>query len=545
MKYEIAIIGGGVVGCAILNKLVSIGHTSCVLLEKGADVATGASKANSGLVHAGFDCQSGTLKAKMNVRGNALFPSLAKRLSVPYRQVGAMVVGNDPVVVEALYQRGLANGVRGMQILSRKAILKKNSHIADDITCALYAKTAGIISPYLLTVALAEEAVLNGGTVLLDFPVTKVKRLPQGYQLYSGKQSIEAQVVINAAGAGYNEVADLLKSEHYEMNLVRGEYYVLDAKTSPYCQLTIFPLPTDKGKGVLVTPTIDGNLLIGPTADAGETTITTKTGLATITEKVNRMMKDVPLSATIRQFAGIRTNGNDFIIEKSKLQPNVINLACISSPGLSSAPAIAEYVVCGLLGYKNKTIHLKRRKPIVPIKGQSVQKQQRMIRKDAAYGEIVCKCELVSKKEVLDALHSPLAPKTFDALKRRVRVGMGACQSGFCLLKTIELIEKESGQSFLTIQKENKGSYLFAGNIEKKVNFTIAGLPEKKNRVEKKPKDLPKTIMQTSRDNAPTGSVQRSKKAGLSQRTAKGETIQNVTKTKTENSKSNVRKVKP
>lgn len=537
MKYEIAIIGGGVVGCAILNKLVSIGHTSCVLLEKGFDVATGASKANSGLVHAGFDCQSGTLKAKMNVRGNAMFPSLAKRLSVPYRQVGAMVVGNDPVVVKQLYHRGLVNGVHGMKILSRTAILKKNPHIADDITCALYAKTAGIISPYVLTVALAEEAVLNGGTVLLDFPVTKVKRLKQGYQMFSGKQSVEAQVVINAAGMGYNEVADLLKSEHYEINLVRGEYYVLDAKTSSFCQLTIFPLPTDKGKGVLITPTIDGNLLVGPTADAGETTITTKTGLATITEKVNCMMKDVPLSATIRQFAGIRTNGNDFIIEKSKLMPNVINLACISSPGLSSAPAIAEYVACDLLGFKNKTICLKRRKPIVPIKGQSVQKQQKMIRKDATYGEIVCKCELVSKKEVLDALHSPLAPKTFDALKRRVRVGMGACQSGFCLLKTIELIEKESGRSFLTAQKENEGSYLFAGKIEKKVNFTIAGLPEKQNRASKKMKDLPKTKSQTRGDKSPKDGVHCSTKTGISQMTAKAETIQNMTKTKTNSHK--------
>lgn len=468
MIYDVAILGGGVVGCAILNKLTRI-NKNCVLIEKNSDVSTETSKANSGIVHAGFDAKPGSKKAILNVRGSRLMPKLCQELQVELVNNGALVIGNDIKVVEELYNRGVQNGVDGLEILDRQKLLKLLPTITENITCGLLAKTSSIISPYKLTIALAEEAVLNGATIVFNFETSKFKKVDDYYELSDGKTQILAKKIVLACGGEHNEIAKELKTQTYDIKYRRGEYYLLDKNSVDLGGYTIFPLPTKESKGVLVSPTVHGNVIVGPTSILSDNnlTVTTEEGLSDIASKASSMLTNVNLKKNIRVFSGVRTLvGDDFVIEKDSINPDVINVTGICSPGLSASPAIAEEVV-KLLGFDLiETKKMIRRKECPKIANMSQSELNELINKDKNFGKIVCRCEMVSMAEIIDAVNSPLKPISLDGIKRRTRAGMGRCQGGFCFMKVMEIIAKERNLSIDEVTKENSNSRIIVGNIK-------------------------------------------------------------------------------
>lgn len=469
--YDYCIIGGGVVGCAILNKLTRLGKSVC-LIEKESDVGMGSSKANSGIIHTGFDCKPNTLKAKLNVRGFNLYKDILNRLGVEYKVNGHLVVGSDKEKIKELYNRGLANGVENIEIVSGAELKKLEPNLSENLSCALYAKNGMIVSSYELSVAFTEEAIINGAEVLLreELKKAEVKEDKILLTLKSGAK-IGAGYVINSAGAGYNDVSKILGSEEYPLEFRRGEYYVLDRGFENFCSHTIFPLPTAESKGILITNTASGNILVGPTSYLSDvSTKTTEDGLREVKAKAIEEMPNLPLKGNIRVFSGVRNiSGNDFIIEKSRLNPQVINLAGICSPGLSSAPAIAEFVANLLnLDYKKEISGLKQLKPKLRVKNLPAKEQDALIKKNPKYGEIVCKCEEISLGEIEDAINSPLGATTVDAIKRRTRAGMGRCQSGFCIFKVMETLAKSNNKKFEDIEKDAVGSKIILSSIKPK-----------------------------------------------------------------------------
>lgn len=467
--FDCIIIGAGVVGASIFNKLTRLGRR-CLLLDKASDVATGASKANSGLVHAGYDPEPNTLKAKMNVRGNFLFPKICKRLGVKLNKCGAMVVGDDQTKIQQLYERGLKNKVE-VKILSKDEIFEKVPDLNKGITTALFAPNAYVVSPYLFTIALTDEAILNGGKVALEEDIAKINRQDL-FEVVTKKTKYYAKNLVNSTGAGFNEISRMLGAEEYPIELRRGEYFVFDKGIDLGAPCTIFPLPTKLGKGVLVTPTIDGNFLVGPTSEDGDaTTKTTLEGLNSIKEKSKVLFENINFKNAIRQFSGIRVIcGKDFIIERSTKVDGLINLAGICSPGLSSAPAIAEEVA-KLLGIKNKEKeNLKKIQPYFVFKDLPKSKQKQLSKVNKNYCEIVCKCENITKGDVIFALNRPLKIRSVDAVKRRTNAGMGRCQGGFCFTKVVNEICKQRKIDYCEVLKENRGSNVATANIREVQN---------------------------------------------------------------------------
>ena len=464
--YDYAIFGGGVVGCAIFSKLCRLGK-KCILLELN-DIASGESKANSAIVHAGFDAKPNTFKARFNVLGSKMYKEMCSRLGVPYKQIGAYVLGDNIDIVNKLYSRGIENGLSPdyMEILGKEQLYKRIENLDENITCGLFAKTSAITNPYLLTICLAEEGVVCGGDYRTFFKTEKIAQ-DKNFKIYGNNETIEANNIINACGFGYNDIAKMLGTELYEIKFRRGEYYVLDHSEKDIINATLFPLPSEKGKGVLVTPTVDGNILVGPNAEDSENvTKTTLLGLNDIKEKSSGLIKNLNLKKTIRQFAGIRTIcGDDFIVEKSKKNNNVINIAGICSPGLSSAPAIAEYVV-DLLNLENKEIVFNHIEPYFLAKDLPKNDYDTLVKNDNRYGKIICKCEMITEGDIVYALHRPIKVITVDGIKRRVRAGMGRCQGGFCMDKVVKIIARENNISEFDVLKDYPNSEIFVSDIE-------------------------------------------------------------------------------
>lgn len=465
--YDVAILGGGVVGCAIFNKLTRLGQ-NVVLLEKNSDVATKTSKANSGIIHAGFDAKPNTKKAVLNVRGAKLMPKLCEELGVELINNGAFVLGNNLEKIEKLYERGIQNGVEDLYILNREEILEKIPNISDKVEYGLFAKNSSIISPYMFTIALAEEAVLNGGDIFFNFETKSVKTEENIYALSNGEKTVLARKIVLACGSEHNEVAKVFGTQTYDIKYRRGEYYLLD-KGSMDLKYTIFPLPDEKSKGVLVSPTVHNNIIVGPTSILTDEDITktTSVGLEEIRNKSSEILTDVNLRKNIRVFSGIRTIvDNDFVIEKDKNKSDVVSVTGICSPGLSASPAIAEEVAKLLgLDIANEK-EMKRRESYPKIASFSTKEKNELIKKDENYGKIVCRCELISEAEIINAIHSPLKPRSIDAIKRRTRAGMGRCQGGFCFLKVMEIIARECNMTIDEVTKENLNSRIIVGNIK-------------------------------------------------------------------------------
>lgn len=466
MIYDVAVIGGGVVGCAIFNKLVRL-NQNVVLIEKNSDVATMTSKANSGIIHAGFDALPNTKKAILNVRGAKLMPELCKELDVDLNVNGAMVLGNDMQVVEDLYNRGKLNGVEDLEILDREKLVQLIPNLADNITCGLFARTSAIISPYKLTIALAEESVINGGSIIFNFNTTLFRKENDYYVLSNGKEDIYARKIVLACGGEHNNIAQVLGTTKYDIKFRRGEYFLLD-KNSIDLKYTLFPLPSKDSKGILISPTIHNNFIVGPTSILSENNdaITTDLGLNEIISKSNTILNNVNLKKNIRIFSGVRTLvGHDFVIEKDKINEDIINVTGICSPGLTASPAIAEEVAKLLNLDIGKEKQMIRRKECPKIANLSQEDLNELIKKDKNYGKIICRCEMISLAEIIDAINSPLKPISLDGIKRRTRAGMGRCQGGFCFMKIMEIIAKERNISIDEVIKENENSRIIVGNI--------------------------------------------------------------------------------
>ena len=465
-KYDIIVIGGGVVGTAVLRSL-SAYKAKILLLEKSSDVATGASRANSGIVHAGYDAEPGTKKACFNVLGASMFPALTADLHVPYKMTGSLVAAREGGLpaLEELLDRARKNGVKA-EILSAEEVRKIEPNISPEITCALYAPEAGVVSPYKFTIAQADHAVVNGAEIRLEECVLGLKKEGDDFIVHTDKCDYIASYVVNAAGAGASAVNAMIGENAPEETHAVGDYYILDSQAAGVVNTVVFPLPDEKGKGILVAPTADGNVILGPTSrkvphDEAEVNAVTPEGLALVREGVNRLIPSVDLRKVIRVYAGTRTAvGKDFIIEESARFPRYFMLLGICSPGLTSAPAIGAYVAAAAA----KSLGLEKKETMRPLppKFRLTESSEGEIRDkvaaDPAFGRVVCRCEKVTEGEILAAIRSPLPAHTVDAVKRRVRAGMGRCQGGFCRPRVMEILARELGVPLSEIRLGEKGS---------------------------------------------------------------------------------------
>lgn len=471
--YDVMIIGAGVIGSAIARELSRFELKTCVL-EREEDVCEGTSKANSGIVHSGFDAKPGSLKAKLNVEGSKRMESLSKELDFPYRKNGSIVLcfhEEDVEKLEALCEQGKQNGVEGIRIIKGEEIKQLEPNLSDEVVALLYAPTGGIVCPFNLTIAMAENANVNGAEFKFGCEVEEIKKLEEGYQIKTSQGIFETKAVVNAAGVYGDVFNNMVSNRKLSITPRRGEYCLLDKKVGTFVDKTIFQLPTKLGKGVLVTPTVHGNLLIGPNAnDIGdkEDIETTQEGLAEILNKAKLSAKKVPTNQVITSFAGLRAHeaGNDFVIGEANDAKGFFNAVGIESPGLSSAPAIGVMVaqlVEASLHPKKKENFINTRKGIVDIAHASKEKIAALIQERPEYGTIVCRCEMVTEGEIMDAIHRPLGAKTMDGIKRRTRAGMGRCQAGFCTPKTMEILAREQNLSPFDIKKSGKGASLLVG----------------------------------------------------------------------------------
>ncbi len=467
--YDAVIIGAGVTGCAIARELSRrVGRF--LVLEKCLDVCEGTSKANSAIVHAGFDAEPGTLKARMNLRGNAMMDQVAQELDVPFRRVGALVVclrEEELPKLRALYERGLENGVEGLSLLTGEEARQMEPHLTGAVCGALWARTSGIVCPFELTLGLAENAARNGVEFRFDTEVTGLAALEDGgWVLETSRGPVQARAVVNAAGVYAADLHNQVCGDPLRITPRKGEYCLLDRTAGGHVGRTIFQLPGAMGKGVLVTPTVHGNLLLGPTAADGEDlaeTATTASGLAEVAEKAAWGVEDVPMRRVIPSFRGRRAHeaGDDFVLAESA--PGFFDAAGIESPGLSSAPAIGVHMaglVAEKLGLEENKDFCPIRKGVPKIADLPLEERAEKIRENPLYGSIICRCEEVSEGEILDAIHSTLGAKTLDGVKRRTRAGMGRCQSGFCSPRVMELIARELGQQLDDVRKSGKTSQI-------------------------------------------------------------------------------------
>ncbi len=471
--FDVVVIGGGVVGGLILRELTKYRLNIC-LLEKAGDVAMGESKANSGIVHAGFDAPVGSLKAKFNVEGNKMMEGVCADLGVKLRRNGSLVVAfseEDFKMINDLKARGEVNGVEGLEIIDQGRLREMEKNISSEAIAALYAPTGGIVCPYELTIATIGNAMDNGAKLITDFEVSKIEQTENGYLIKSADgQEVGAKFIINCAGLHSGKIAEMVGDTDIKIGARKGEYILLDRESGDFVSHTLFFTPTKLGKGILVTQTVDNNILLGPTAEEGnDSTETSSNGLAFVIEKARQMCKNPPLFNTITSFAGVRaySDKHDFIIEESKTAKGVIHCAGIESPGLTASPAIAKYVVEALIGSmisleKNKAFH-GTRKPDYFFKRLSMEEKNEIIKNDPAYGRIICRCEQVTEGEILRAIRENPPAKDIDGVKRRTRSGMGRCQGGFCQPYVAELIAKERGVSLTNVTKNGKGSNLLTG----------------------------------------------------------------------------------
>ena len=473
--YDVVVIGGGVCGAMILRELSSYRLKIC-MAEKENDIAAGASKANSAIIHAGFDAESGTLKAKLNVWGSELMERTAKELGVKYKRNGSLVIGfseEDRAVLTALYARGVKNGVKELRITEKEELRSLEPNISDNAVCALYAPTGAIICPYELTIAAVGNAMDNGAELMTNFEVTSIKKCDDGWEVCSGNRELKTRAVINAAGINADKISALAGDDSIKLHPRRGEYILLDKTEGDTVSHTIFDTPSKLGKGILITPTVDGNLLLGPTSEDifdKNNTSTTAGGLSLIKEQASKRLKAVALNQTITSFCGLRAVGNtgDFIINSP--ENGFVNVAGIESPGLSASPAIAKYVVRML---KNNGFKLIKRDDFNPVRkpahwfsDASDDEKNEIIKKNGAYGRIICRCEGVSEGEIREAIRTNPPARDLDGIKRRTRAQMGRCQGGFCTSYLAEILSEELHIDITEITKSGEGSKIIFGKTK-------------------------------------------------------------------------------
>ena len=481
--YDVVIIGCGVVGASAAYELARY-KLRVAVLEAAADIAAGTTKANSAIIHAGYDPEPGTLMARLNVEGNRLTGEICEKLQVPFKRVGSLVVAFSPEqlpTLRTLYDRGCKNGVPGLRLLSGMEARAMEPGLSEEVCGALFAPSAGIIDPWGFAIAMAETAVRGGVELRRDCPVTGIEDTGAGFVLHTPAGDVAARFVLNAAGVDADRVHEMLEPNDWHTLPSRGEYYLLDKSEHDRVSRVIFQCPGPEGKGVLVAPTIHGNLICGPNAEAVEDRLdlgNTAAGMAEVRAKASRSVPGIQWRQNIRNFAGLRANTtrSDFIIEESKAHLGFIDLAGIKSPGLSSAPAIAKMaarmLAAGGLALEPDPDFVDRREHIV-FKELSAGEKNELIRKDPRYGRVVCRCETITEGEIVAALHSPIPPRSINGVKRRCNAGMGRCQGGFCGPRVQEIIARELGLDQAEVLLEQAGSTILTGRTKTGGNANV------------------------------------------------------------------------
>lgn len=472
--FDIVIIGAGVSGAAAARELSRYNASICVL-EKAEDVCSGTSKANSAIVHAGFDAANGSLMAKLNVQGNKMMEQLSKDLDFPFKQNGSLVVCTDESTrdgLQELLERGIKNGVEGLRIVEREELVEMEPNISDEAVAALYAPTGGIVCPFNLNIALAENAYVNGVEFRFNTEVTNIRKEEEGFTICTNNGDVRARYVVNAAGVYADKFHNMVSEKKINIIARRGDYCLLDKTAGTHVSHTVFALPTKMGKGILVSPTVHGNLLIGPTAvdiENKEGTNTTREGLDEAITKSAITVKNIPMRQVITSFAGLRAHeeGHEFIIGEVEDCPGFIDCAGIESPGLTASPAIGVMVADILqekMGLTKKDNFIATRKGVLNPEEMSLEERNELIKKNPAYGNIICRCEMITEGEILDAIHRPLGARSLDGVKRRTRAGMGRCQAGFCSPRTMEILEREvPGFTMYDVTKSGGESAIVVG----------------------------------------------------------------------------------
>lgn len=473
MNYDVVVIGGGVIGCAVARELSRYQLKICVV-ERAEDVCSGTSKANSAIVHGGFDAEPGTLKAKFNILGSRMMEELSKELDFDYRRNGSLVLcftEEDKPALQALYDKGVQNGVERMSIISGDEVRNMEPKIEDTIVAALHVPSGGIVCPFGMTIALAENACENGVEFRFLTEVKNIEKEAEGYRIVTNQGELTAPCVVNAAGVYADVIHNWVSEKKLHITARKGDYCLLDEEAGNLVSHTIFQLPTRMGKGVLVSPTVHGNLLTGPTA----TDVENKEQTATAAEELDSLMcratlsvKNIPFRQVITSFAGLRAHedGDDFVIGEAEDAPGFFDAAGIESPGLSSAPAIGSWLAERVAENRKAARKEKwngTRKGIVRPERLSREKRAELIRQNPAYGTIICRCEGISEGEIVDAITRTLGAKSLDGIKRRVRQGMGRCQAGFCTPRTMEILARELGIRMEEVCKNVPGSEMLKG----------------------------------------------------------------------------------
>ncbi|EHP47337.1 MAG: NAD(P)/FAD-dependent oxidoreductase [Clostridium perfringens] len=463
---DIIVIGAGVVGCSIARELSKY-NLDVLVVEKNSDVSEGISKGNSGIVHAGYNEKIGTLKAKLNIEGNKIFDDLSRDLQFPFKRNGAFILAfsdEDMKTLEGLKENGEKLGVEGLEILTREEALNIEPNLNKEIVGVLNVKTSGIVSPYEMTIALAENAAENGVEFKLNSKVTSIEKISEGYKVtLNNKELVSGKIIINASGLEGAFLNNLVSMSKREINPVKGEYCLFDKVAGAMINKTLFQVPNKLSKGVLVTPTAEGNLLVGPNAVEGKTLETSREGIDEILDKSKKSLEELPVARILNTFSGIRpkTKGGDFIIEEVEDAKNFINVIGIDSPGLTAAPAIGVYVVNMIkerLDLVEKKNFKKTREKIVRFAELSLEEKNRLIKEKPAYGHMVCKCEFVTEGEIVEAIHRPIKALTVDAIKRRTRASMGGCQGIGCTLPISKILSRELVIDISDINKNSEGS---------------------------------------------------------------------------------------
>lgn len=475
MIYDVAVIGAGVSGAMIARELSQLDIRLCVI-EAASDAAAGATRANSGIVHAGYDALPGSLKARMNVRGIELMDIAVKELHVPYNKCGSLVVAFDDEgekSVDELLKRGKQNGVI-VEKLSGSEVKRREPYLSEAVRCALWAPEAGIVSPFELALAAVENAAANGADVFFDCRVTAIRKEEGMFTVEAGALTIQARFVVNAAGVYADEVSRMAGGEAFSINARRGEYVLFDKSSPVRTNAVIFGAPSEKGKGVLFSPTAHGNMIAGPTAEftGKDDTATTREGLEAVLKGVRRYAPGIEKRSAITVFAGLRaaSDRHDFIIEASKSAPGFINVAGIESPGLTASPAIAEYVTQLLIEMgisdtkRNGATRL--REAIEVFAHATPERQCALIAKDARYANVVCRCEQVTEAEIVQSIHRPCGARTVDGVKLRTTAGFGRCHGGFCMPRVMDILARELCLDVCDITKSGEGSPILTGRTK-------------------------------------------------------------------------------
>lgn len=474
--YDVTIIGCGVIGASLAYTL-SRYQLRVLVLEKENDVAMGTTKANSAVVHAGYDPAHGTLMAKLNVRGSAMMEELCHKLSVKYKRTGSFVLAFDEAQrahLEKMLENGNKNGVPGLQLLSGEEAREMEPGLSENVCAALYAPSAAIIDPWGLCIAEAETAVRNGVELKLRSVVTGMEDQGNSVLLHTSTGDYETRFVVNCAGGWGHEISAMTGECEWQAHPSRGEYYLLDKSSGSLVSRVIFQCPTAAGKGVLVAPTVHGNLIVGPNAHDVQGPLnreTTLSGMDEVAEVSHKSVPGIDFRQSIRNFAGVRANTSeaDFIIRPAKNMPNLLHLAGIKSPGLSAAPAIAEYAAellqgMGLVLEEKQDWDGTREQ--IRFKELSDAEKAELVKKDPRYGRVICRCETITEGEIVAAIHSPIPPCSVDGIKRRAGAGMGRCQGGFCGPRVVDILSRELGISPLDIRQDGDGTYILTGTTK-------------------------------------------------------------------------------